>query len=146
MNDDQRLRSKQTRRIAENLVNQFLSSNHSESDSTDLTNSLVRQFQTYDGHAGLFTIKSSFWYQRYDASPDSVGEVRVDMTESPGCIVDVFRRDWSLESDLDERLINDLNLKQSAECVNCRGQRLRMWVDPRKRTVGIEEIKDDEAV
>jgi hypothetical protein len=109
----------------------------------DLATSLVRQWQTYDGHASLIYGPPGQRYQHYfrpefaaDGAPLRFGQLH-----SP--IDDWFRgctEDWDFGEEELPRAIRHLNLGQSALVDSRTGAFLRLSINPKDRTRRIERL------
>lgn len=104
----------------------------------DLSTSVVRQWLTYDGHATLI-FGADQHYLRPAHGPG--GEARFDCHLVP---VDAWLRkcmsEWDCSNEVLVRAIRQLNLGQSAQVENRRGEYLRLWVNPKDRSKGIERL------
>lgn len=103
----------------------------------DLVTSLIRQWITYDGKATFF-----------------IGETQLDLTLGknphgkfsvvrepcqPGWI-DCVQKDWKIGAEQLPEIIEQLNLGQSAEVISTKGIPLRLWVNPKESSQGIEPL------
>jgi hypothetical protein len=125
------------RRIAENELMQL--DDIDEADLDDLATSLVRQWLTNDGHAGLVTPAHQHWF-RVAACADNRLEVGRNTCE--GDWGRILTRDWHVGEEDVPGLLHMLNLCQSVVFRNAAGQTVRMRVEPRERTVRCEEQKE----
>jgi hypothetical protein len=95
----------------------------------DLATSLVRQWVTNDGHAGLATRSSLFWFRMVWKDD---GGVDVGCTPEPrNCEVELRQRGVPEESI--PALLHQLNLCQSVCCSTARGQFLEVRMDVKAR-------------
>jgi hypothetical protein len=103
----------------------------------DLATSLVRQWVTYDGHACLFLVGQVIYF---DLGRTPLGKPR--LAPEPGLPgwLDVLTRDWKIEPDDLPGIFDQLNRGQGAEVTNAEGVPLRLWVNPRERSRGVEPL------
>src|SRR5207247_1480357 len=98
----------------------------------------------YDGHAALIFGPEQHYFR---PAAGSGGELRFDLHRVP---VDAwFRqvmREWDFGDDELAKAIRQLNIGQSARIDNRRGEFLRLWINPRERTRGIERLDPSAAV
>jgi hypothetical protein len=105
----------------------------------DLVTSLVRQWISYDLHAALFTAHDRFWFT-LSKQPHGITNVEVNHVAQPP--LEGFIEDWDINPDLAPEIIHRLNVCQSAEFKNRYGERLRLRVDPKERSLQIEPVAD----
>lgn len=103
----------------------------------ELVTAVVRQWTTYDGNAGVFTVPIHYYLTvRHQA-----GSVIAGTEVVPGTL----RRDlatWGVvERDL-PRITWDLSVAQSAVLVNDEGLTVRVMSDPRDHSFRFEEVRD----
>lgn len=130
-------RSRRLRQLADRLLagvpDELLTSPRAE-----LATSLVRQWQTYDDHATLVLGGEQHYFKAAVDSGDElqVGHFRVDAA--------VWFAQCARDHDLDEgqlrEAVRQLNVGQSAEVRNRRGEPLRLWANPKDRQKGIEAL------
>jgi hypothetical protein len=129
------------RAIAEGVIQDAFDDEYSGSGSKALVMSLVKQWVRYDGHATFLTDEMQFYVDLNDGQGESA-EVSVTLV-----VVEKFFRRWMRDWDLDHdqllRMIGPLNLEQSALVKNRSGRQLRVWVDPKHRSKGIERVEHD---
>jgi hypothetical protein len=134
--------SRALRQLALELLQQIAEDDEIPKDERDdFATSLVRQWITYDGSATVF-----------------VGEQQVYLVlgKTPlgkPCIVPEpglhgwmrqLTQDWKVSTDDLPEVIDQLNRGQSAEVVNGDGVPLRLWVNPKERSRGVEPlVKED---
>jgi hypothetical protein len=130
------------RRIAENELTQHLGGlgGLDDADLDDLATSLVRQWLTTDGHAGLITPTHQHWFQMV-AHAD--GRLEVGLSTSEGNWAHILTRDWRVDEEDVPGLILRLNLCQSALFRNAAGLTIRLRVEPKTRAVRCEEHKEE---
>lgn len=129
-------------RVLRQLAEDLLARVAGESELTDdergeFTTSLVRQWVTYDGNAALFLGDRQF-YLVLGRTP--LGRPVVTPEPAlPGWVRDLTG-DWKVDPDELPGVFEQLNRGQSAEVVNGEGVPLRLWVDPRERSRGVEPL------
>ena len=112
-----------------------------EADLRDeLATSLVRQWVSNDGHAGIITPTHQFWLQVVPRS-DGV-EVRCRPVKRNWGRV--LSQKWDLSEDEIPGLFHQLNLCQSVLCRNADGRTIRMRVEPKKQRVRYREETEAE--
>lgn len=134
-------RSRLLRKLAEQLLAQ-VPKELLTSSRADLSTSLVRQWLTCDGHATLIFGQQQH-YLRPALGPGD--ELRFDL--QPVSLAPWLRHcmvDWELGEEEMRRAIRQLNLGQAAQIENRKGDLLRLWVDPQKRSKGIELLKSSQ--
>jgi hypothetical protein len=97
--------------------------------------SVVRQWLTYDGHAALLKETGRF-YLVIRRQGEGYG---LDINNVKGDVLGPFLRDWQIDLEQAPEILHRLNLCQSAEVNNRRGQVLRFSIDPRTRTLSLED-------
>jgi len=127
------------RKIACDALDKVFQGDLSDETRAELATALVRQWITRNGHAALLTEQDQFWYQ---VSPLPDGGANLNRNHVPGSRVYNFMRDWQFEPDQVPDIIHNLNVRQTAEITNRRGERLRMWVIPEERTFRIERLPE----
>ena len=106
----------------------------------ELATSLVRQWVSNDGHAGIITPTHQFWFQVVPVS-DGVEVTSRPVKRNWGR---VLSQKWDLSEDEIPGLLHQLNLCQSVLCRNADGRTIRLRVEPKKRAVQCEEEPDAE--
>jgi hypothetical protein len=106
----------------------------------DFVTSVVRQWGTNDGHAGLLFPDGQRWLRYVEKG----GKPEVGIGEGgPASMVRPFMSSYHFsEEDLPE-IIDSLNVSQSAEFTNAVGQRLRFSLNPRERQLSIQSVTED---
>jgi hypothetical protein len=132
-------RSRELRRIAREFLEGFASEQVlPASEHKDIAGSLVRQWLTYNGTAVLLLGEPMFYVQ-LGATP--LGRTRVNVI--PGRRTwEALTEDWRIDPSEVPQVMERLNLAQSAEVTNLDGERLRVWVDPGKRSRGVESLDE----
>jgi hypothetical protein len=129
-------KARELRRLAE----EYLQHLAEESDivlgeQEDLATSLVRQWLTYDGNATLF-LGGEQLNLRLDRSP--LGKLRILEEVAPPAGVRWLAEQWKIDPQELPDLYAQLNRGQSADVINDDGIPLRLWVNPRERSRGVE--------
>lgn len=108
----------------------------------DLAKSVVRQWQQYDGHAGLFFPHDHVWMS-VTPGEDGKNTVGAQPSEVGVNLVELFLQDWDFEPTQIPAIVQALNLRQRAEFRNRKQERLCLHVDPAARSLRIEKIPAD---
>jgi hypothetical protein len=105
----------------------------------DLATSLVRQWVTSGGHAGLVTRSHHFWFRivRTDG-----GGYEVGFDAQPPRFLEVLRRAGVAEESI-PGLLHQLNLCQSVRCRTQDGRFLRLGMNARERALRAEPAADE---
>jgi hypothetical protein len=131
-----RRRQNPFRRLAEFEVHAIFGDNLSAKVEGELTTSLVRQWTCYDGHAGLLADQVRFWWNiKKTASGYDIGR-----SWSSGCILDPFVQERGIDPAEVPLLLHRLNVSQSAEVGTVSGERLRFFMKPKERCIGVEVL------
>jgi hypothetical protein len=133
-----KLNSKALRRIAEAVADR-ISGDGDLPDilRPDLTTSLVRQWITYDRHATLFVGDRQIYFS-LAITPSGGYEVNPQMGTTGW--LDGVKEDWKINPDCLADIVEQLNLGQSAETTNMDGIPVRLWVNPKERSRGVEPL------
>jgi hypothetical protein len=105
-------------------------------EEEELVTSVLRQWLTFDGHAVLLEEKARF-YLILQENAESYG---LTTHQVPGEPLWPFLRDWQIDLDLLPEMLHDLNVCQSVEVTNLKGAALRVSVDPKGRTIQLEDL------
>jgi len=130
--------SQALRQLAEELLHEIAEEGAiTAEEREDLTTALVRQWITYAGNATLLLGEQQV-YLVLGKTP--LGRPCVVPEPALRGWMKELTRDWKIiPDDLDE-IIDQLNRGQSAETVNADGIPLRLWVDPKERSRGVEPL------
>lgn len=102
-----------------------------------LVTSIVRQWTTYEGRAGILTLAVHYWL-----SVEHKGnQVVVGSGVTPATLPRHLATWKVLERDL-QRIVLDLNLSQTATFVNLDGLTVRVRMDPRDHHFEFAEVPD----
>jgi predicted amidophosphoribosyltransferase len=105
----------------------------------ELAASLVRQWQAYEGHAGLLSCGNDFWFQ---VVPGEEGGYRASFqAEAPRFKAELQRANM-VAKDIPE-LLHRLSLSQSLTCRTVDGMPTWLQVNPRERTLVVEDLVHD---
>jgi hypothetical protein len=127
------------RKIAEHQIATHLG-DLDASVQDELATSLVRQWLTNDGHAGLVMPTHQFWFTlAANGEGFNVGVARFD-----GCWGRALSRDWHVADEEIPGLLHQLNLCQSVSCRTTAGLTIRLRIEPRVRTVRCEQQAEGE--
>jgi ribosomal protein S27E len=130
--------SRALRQLAVGLLQQIDPEGEVPDDERDeFVTSLVRQWITYDGNATAFVGERQA-YLVLGRTP--LGKPCV--VPEPGLAgwVEQLRRDWRIGPDDLPEVLDQLNRGQSAEVVNGDGIPLRLWVNPKEKSRGVEPL------
>jgi hypothetical protein len=124
------------RRIAGDVLGKIAGDEEiADSRLSDLTLSVVRQWQTYDGNALVYFPDRSFLLH-LTGSPDGF---KVVSDRQPDWLEPAFRS-WKVPLEALPEVIDQLNRGQSAEVVNADHLSLRLWANPREWRHGVERV------
>lgn len=129
------------RDLAESLLRQVSEDEIPDAERADLVTSLVRQWITYDGHATLFVDDDQVYFH---LSQTPLGKPSI--VPEPGLAgwMAQLVREWKVDEDDLPDLIEQLNRAQSAEVTGGDGIPLRLWVNPKERSRGVESLVKQE--
>jgi len=105
----------------------------------ELVTSLVRQWTTYEGRAGLFTVPVHYWLSVVEVE----GSVHAGTEVLPGTLKQHLGSWGILDRDL-PHVVHELSVAQSATFINGEGLTVRVQADPRDHTFRFEEVSDEE--
>jgi hypothetical protein len=130
--------SRGLRRLAEEITRELAEVYEiTESDQEDFTTSLVRQWITYGGNATLFLEEQQI---NFFLGQTPLGKPRVQPEPGRPGWVNQLTQDWKISSEQIPDILNLLNRGQSAEVTNAVGLPLRVWVNPKERSKGVESL------
>lgn len=104
----------------------------------ELVTSVVRQWTTYDGNAGVFLLSVHY----YLTVQQRGGQVLAGTEVLPGTLKQHLAPWGVVERDL-PGIVHDLSVAQNATFVNTDGLTVRVHSDPRDHTFRFEEVPDD---
>jgi hypothetical protein len=129
--------SRELRRLAAEFLDQVADEiDLLESERESLVTSLVRQWITYEGNASLILDGHEF---SAVVSYSPLGKTKVSISRGVNWLRRL-REDWNLDEETASDAIDQLNHGQSAEVTSSDGLPLRMWINPREQTGGIEPL------
>jgi hypothetical protein len=135
--------SRALRHLAEELFDDISEDEEiPEAERDDLATSLVRQWVSYDGNATLF-LGGRQVYLVLGQTP--LGRPYVVPLPAPQGWLKQLSRDWKVSPDDLPEVLDQLNRGQSAEVVNGDGVPLRLWVNPRDKSRGVEPLAEASA-
>jgi hypothetical protein len=123
------------RKIAADAVEKVFGDLLPEEEEGELVTSVVRQWLTYDGHAALLKETESY-YLVFRQQREGYG-LTVDQVE--GEVLHPFLRDWQIDGDQVHEILHRLNIGQSAEVANRSGKVLRFSMDPKERSILLDD-------
>jgi hypothetical protein len=130
--------SRALRQLAEELLGRIAEAEEiPEGEWEDLATSLVRQWVSYDGNATLF-LGGLQVYLVLGQTP--LGKPCVVPLDAPEGWPEQLSREWKVRPDDLPEVLDQLNRGQSAEVVNADGVPLRLWVNPREKSRGVEPL------
>jgi len=135
---NRKFNSRALRQLAEELVQKFADDEPiPETEREDFVTSLVRQWITYDGNATFF-VGDQQAYLVLSTTP--LGQpCIVPEPALPGWL-NRLQEDWKIDCEQIPEILEQLNLGQGAEVVNTEGIPLRLWVNPKERSKGVEPL------
>jgi hypothetical protein len=104
----------------------------------EFATSVVRQWLTYDNNAGVLTRPLNHWLTLTQQGQRLVAGVET----CPGSI-NAFIAPWKIPTDRVPEILHQLTLTQNAVFENEDGERLRLRVNPKERTLQIEPAPDE---
>jgi hypothetical protein len=119
------------RKIAENTLAHHLG-DLDDAARSDLAISLVRQWATNDGHAGIVTPTHRFWFR---AALQGDGTLDVGFSAIQGNLGEVLVKDWQVDAAEMPELFHQLNLCQFARCRNLANRMIQVRIEPKERRV-----------
>jgi hypothetical protein len=133
------IRQNALRKIAESELGRRLSGLDTRARQ-DLATSLVRQWITNDGHAGLVTPSGHYWF-RMIRTPD--GGFRVGFEAHPPRFVEVLRGADVAEDRIPD-LLYELSVRQVVPCETQTGKSICVRMIAAEKTLRIEPPAPDE--
>ncbi len=127
------------RMIAENELNKHFG-DIDTAVRNELATSLVRQWLTNDGHAMVVTSTHQFWF-RIVARSDGC---EVGFNKAKSNWGRILSQSWHVDEEEIPGLLHQLNLCQSVLCHTTEGRMVRLWIEPKERTVRSEEQAGEE--
>src|SRR5262249_40433671 len=129
--------SRALRHLAEELLERVAEDDIPEGERADFATSLVRQWITYDGSATVF-VGGRQVYLVLGRTPLA----KPCVVPEPALYgwIKQLTRDWKISPDDLPEVLDQLNRGQSAEVVNGDGVPLRLWVNPREKSHGVEPL------
>lgn len=130
--------SRVLRQLAENLLDSVAEDEEIPDDErNDCVTSLVRQWITYDGNATVFLGDQQI-YLVLGKTP--LGQPCIVPAPALGRWTKQLTQDWKIDPDDFPDIFEQLNRGQSAEVINSDGVPLRLWVNPKERSRGVEPL------
>jgi hypothetical protein len=129
------------RKIAENELAKHLG-DLDAAVRNELATSLVRQWITNEGFAGLVMPTRRYWF-RMIAKED--GGLELGVSKSEGNWDRVLTEEWHIDKEEVAGLLHRLNLCQFVLCRTIDGRTVRLRIEPKERTLRCEEAKAEEA-
>lgn len=126
------------RQLAEELFQRIAFDLGFEDEQRDeIVTSLVRQWVTYDGHATLFLGDRQCYL---DIARTPLGKPVVVPEPALRGWTRQLIEDWKVDPEDLPGMFEQLNRGQSAEVINIAGMPLRLHVDPKERSRGVEPL------
>ena len=139
-----KVNSRALRQLAEDLIRRIApEAGLPEAEWGGLATSLVRQWITYDGNATLFLDEQQV-YLGLGRTP--LGKPTIIPAPGLGGWTKQLTQDWKIDSDELDEIFDQLNRGQSAEIINRDGIPLRLWVNPKERSRGVEPLVKEPVV
>jgi hypothetical protein len=123
------------RKIAADAVEKVFGDLLLEEKEGELVTSVVRQWLTYDGHAALLK-ETARYYLVFRQQGEGYG---LSVNQVKGEVLRPFLRDWQIDEDQVPEILHRLNIGQSAEVTNLRGKVLRFSMDPKERSIRLDD-------
>lgn len=131
--------SRALRELAERVVSRLPEQFLARVENEDLVTSLVRQWLTHEGNAILVSRQE---VRRYLLVTDGNGHAGTrEESEPAGNWYRWLMRDWDFDADQLDDIFAQVNVGQGARFANRKGVLLRLWVDPKKGSRGIEPVE-----
>jgi len=127
------------RKIAENELDRRLG-NLEPALKQELSISLIRQWITNDGHAGLVTPSRHFWFHMVRKED---GGADVGFEAHPGRFAKTLLQ-WGVAEDQVPGLMHQLNLCQSVRHGTGDGRTLQLRMDAAKKMLSVQEAEEDD--
>ena len=132
----EQIRQNPMRKIAENELHTVFGDGLSPEVENELATALVRQWTTYDGYAGVLADQARFWWQLKKTESG----YELSRSQNEGCVLEPFIRSRGIDPGEVPLLLHRLNVSQSAEVETIDGKRLRLFMKPKERTIGVEDL------
>jgi hypothetical protein len=130
--------SRALRQLAEDLIHRVASDlEFMDEERNELVTSLVRQWVTYSGHSTLFIGDRQIYL---DIANTPLGKPVIVPEPALHGWTRQLTEDWKVDPDDLPGVFEQLNRGQSTEVVNTDGVPLRLSVDPKERTRGVEPL------
>jgi hypothetical protein len=135
-----KMKSTDLREIAQGRLSNLIGESVDEQQFEELVTSVVRQWVTYDKHAGLVFDNGNVWLNLLHKG-GSHYDVGVNKTQGRPFLPLLRSRDIEVEDTAE--MLHRLNLSQSVELTNAAGERFKLWVNPRERQLGIDAAREE---
>jgi hypothetical protein len=129
-----RIRRFALRKIAENEIAECFGDLDAVVRS-DLATSLLRQWLSCEGHAGIVTATHQWWFRLIEKGD----HVDVGFGRGVGNLGKILMEEWGLEKAEIAQILHRLNLCQSVLHQTGDGRTIRLGIEPRERAVWCEE-------
>lgn len=135
---DRKPNSRALRSLAEGLFDGLAAEGRIlQAEKDDFVTSMVRQWITFDGNATWFFGEEQIYFvHRHTPLGKPLLETKPGQ---PGWFAEM-RRDWRIDLEEFPGIVEQLNRGQGAEVTNTEGVPLRLWVNPRERSSGVEPL------
>lgn len=130
--------SRALRQIANNILHKLADGDVLPAERDGLATSLVRQWITYDNHATLFIGEQ----QIYLSLEHKTTGYQLAQETQMSAWIKWLTEDWSIVAEDVSDVLGQLNRGQSAEVVNREGHPIRIWVNPKERSKGVESLAE----
>ena len=130
--------SRALRQLAEELILTIAQDEEiPEDEREDFATSLVRQWITYNGNATVFVGEQQV-YLVLGRTP--LGKPCIVPEPALPGWMNRLREDWKISPDDLPEILDQLNRGQSAEVINRDSIPLRLWVNPKEKSKGVEPL------
>ncbi len=134
------IKPKVLRTIAQTQLNNIFP-NQDPTVHRELVTSVVRQWTTYNGNAGVFTVAMHYWLNVLHIE----GKVHAGIEPVAGSLRNLLGTWRVIEEDL-PRILHDLSVAQTAEFETADGITVRVRTNPLDHTFRCEEVREGDGL
>src|ERR1700676_2247073 len=132
-----KIRSRALRQLAVQLLQEIAEGEILPAEREDLATSLVRQWITYEGNATRFVGQQQV---NLILAKTVAGTCRIVSNPGLAAWMNRLNQDWKISPEEFPDIFWQLNRGQSVEVTNSEGIPLRLWVNPKERSMGVEPL------
>jgi hypothetical protein len=129
-----KMKSTDLREIAQGLLSNLIGESVDDQQLRELVTSVVRQWVTYDKHAGLVFDNGNVWLNLLHKGGS---DYEIGVSKIPGRRFLPLLRSRGIEVEDMAEMLHRLNLSQSVELTNGAGERFTLRVNPMERQLDI---------